>query len=402
MNKAIRLFVTLLLACVAICLVVSSRIRDQQRAAELESERANWRNEKEALQTALDAARQRSPAKPAAHPPDIVRITNAASVTEILERLKTLRTSTNSPRTARLIIHQFEALAELGPAALPAIREFLTQNVDVEYQSAPGRQSFRDGRIPTEFTFPPSLRLGLLEIAKRIGTEGGEQILAEILSGTRKGAEVAYTAYALQELAPNKYRNVAFEAARNLLAKASPLNTSGGFEKFDRDYLYGVLNFYGDTSYVATAQAQIIQPNGSVDAVAMRYLQQTLGPQAIALAAQAWQDQRVAADQKEPLARVALTYAGLDPQADQFYQTAINDPNLPPKHRKNLIEDLNEAGFADPKNLTTSDLPLIQKRLAMVEQLALNAMDQVNADAFKEAYKDLLKMQHSVEKAGAK
>ena len=213
---------------------------------------------------------------------------------------------------------------------------------------------------------------------------------------------MAYTTYALQELAPNKYRDVALETARNLLAKASSPNASGGLEKFDRDYLYAVLNFYGDTSYVTTAQAQMIQSNGGVDAVAVRYLQQSLGPQAIALAVQAWQDPRVAPDQKEPLARVALTYAGLDSQADQFYQTAINDPNLPPKHRKNLIEDLNEAGFADPKNLTASDLPLIQKRIAMVEQLAPDAMDQVNGDAFKEAYKDLLKMQHSVEKAGTK
>jgi hypothetical protein len=157
-----------------------------------------------------------------------------------------------------------------------------------------------------------------------------------------------------------------------------------------------VLTFFNDGSYVTTAQAQVIQPDGKIDPLAVQYLQKTLGTQSIPLAAQTWQDPRVAADQKEPLARVALTYAGADAQADQLYQTAINDPGLPADHRRNLIEDLNEAGFADPKHLTPADLPLIQKRIGMIEQLAPNAMDQVNAKAFREAYKDLVNMQNSL------
>ena len=136
-------------------------------------------------------------------------------------------------------------------------------------------------------------------------------------------------------------------------------------DKFNRDYLFGVLSFYNDASYVATAQSQIVLPNGKVDGVAIRYLQQTLGEQSVPMAAQAWQDPRIAADQKEPLARVALSYAGLNQQADQLYQAAINDPALPQDHRRNLIEDLNETGFADPKHLTQADLALIQKRIGI-------------------------------------
>ena len=61
-----------------------------------------------------------------------------------------------------------------------------------------------------------------------------------------------------------------------------------------------------------------------------------------------------------------------------------------------MIEDLNQDGFADPKNLTTRDLPLIQNRIALIEQLAPEAMDEVNAAAFKEAYKDLVAMRERV------
>jgi hypothetical protein len=307
-----------------------------------------------------------------------------------------LRAGTNSIRGVRVVLHQFESLIDLGPAALPAIRQFLAQNLDVDYEAG-NRRGFREGRIPTEFNVPPSLRLGLLEVVKNIGGEEGERLLADVLKTTGRGAEVAYTAYALQGMAPNRYRDAALAAAHDLLGRPASSGAASPLDRFERDYLYGVLNFFSDGSYVQTAQAQMIQPDGHVDGVAVRYLQQTLGQQFLPLAAQTWQDPRIAADQKEPIARVALAYAGLNnPQADQLYQTAINDPGMSAENRKNLIEDLNETGFADPRHLTQADLALIENRIAMIEHLAPNAMDQVNADAFKEAYKDLQNMQRSL------
>ncbi len=157
-----------------------------------------------------------------------------------------------------------------------------------------------------------------------------------------------------------------------------------------------MLAFYGDSSYVATAENQLVQPDGKIDKGAINYLQSILGPGALPLIQQTWQDSRIAPDQKESLARVALTFAGANPQADQFYQVAINDGGLSAKQRKNLIEDLNETGFANPSHLTQADLPLIQSRIGLIEQLAPSAMDKVNAAAFQEAYKDLLNMRASV------
>lgn len=57
-----------------------------------------------------------------------------------------------------------------------------------------------------------------------------------------------------------------------------------------------------------------------------------------------------------------------------------------------MIEDLNEDGLSDPQHPTQADLPLIVNRLLLIEAIAANAMDQVNADAFAEAYKDLANM----------
>ena len=53
---------------------------------------------------------------------------------------------------------------------------------------------------------------------------------------------------------------------------------------------------------------------------------------------------------------------------------------------------MNEEGFSDPKNPGLEDLPLIVIRLERIRELAPDAMDKVNADAFAEAYKDLANM----------
>ena len=95
---------------------------------------------------------------------------------------------------------------------------------------------------------------------------------------------------------------------------------------------------------------------------------------------------------QDPLARVALSLAGADPEAEEVWAEAINNPELPPHERKDLIEDLNEEGFPDPKNITLEDLPLILARIELIEEHAPHAMDEVNYAAFMEAYKDLQEM----------
>ena len=95
---------------------------------------------------------------------------------------------------------------------------------------------------------------------------------------------------------------------------------------------------------------------------------------------------------QDPDARAALSMVGADPEAEQYWAAAINDPNLPANERKDLIEDLNEDGLSDPNHPGPQDLSLILNRLRLIDELAPLAMDQVNAEAFQEAQKDLLAM----------
>ena len=95
---------------------------------------------------------------------------------------------------------------------------------------------------------------------------------------------------------------------------------------------------------------------------------------------------------KDPLARVALSMVGFDADAEDYWLMAINDPNITGEEKEDLIEDLNEEGFDDPRNITPDDIPLILSRIDIIETHAPFAMDELNARAFAEAYKDLWNM----------
>ena len=376
-----------------------------RHAEERAQRQAAWDAEKAELEAALAAAQERAPAAPLVSRAVPASTTFAApvgktSAAELIAKLRALPATPGRPRAARRVIQLLEELIALGPDALPAIRAVLQSHEDSALASSEPFKNFKDSYLrdtfTSEFLVPPSLRFGLFDVVKQIGGADAEKLLAEVLSGTGQGVEVAWLARALQEMSPNSYRDAALATARTLLARPTA-NPPGPLDRFERDQLFGVLTMYGDTGFVATAQGQLLRADGQVDGSALKYLMQTLGQQSVAIAAQMYDDPRLTDPaKKEPLARLALTYVGADAQANEFYLKAINDLTLPKDDRKNLIEDLNQDGFSDRKNLTARDLALIENRLALIEQLAPAATDPVNLAAMKEAHKDLTKMRDRV------
>jgi hypothetical protein len=100
----------------------------------------------------------------------------------------------------------------------------------------------------------------------------------------------------------------------------------------------------------------------------------------------------------ERIGRVALAAVGTNPNAEKVWLFAINNPVLAAATRKDLIEDLNQDGLSNPQNPTADDLPVIESRIALIEQVAPAAMDAVNAAAFQEALKDLTAMRAKLQK----
>ncbi len=90
------------------------------------------------------------------------------------------------------------------------------------------------------------------------------------------------------------------------------------------------------------------------------------------------------------LAFRALWYLGTDPAAEVTWSRAINDANHPEGVRSDLIVDMIDEGYTDNDRPGLADLALIRRRLEILERYAPHAMDEINAQAFEEAYRTLL------------
>ncbi|MBI3881660.1 MAG: hypothetical protein HY301_16550 [Verrucomicrobia bacterium] len=358
----------------------------RQRAQEL----AAWQAEKARLEELL--ARPRPVASVSTAPPP--RADNpAASRTaqEILAELRTLKISRASGvARSRRALKLLEELVDRGPAALPAIHGFLARFEDVDYEldAAPaggdakgkgkdkGKAKDHAALLPTDFIVPPSLRFGLFDVVRRIGGAGAEQVLAEVLGATGRGAEVYYLARVLEQLVPGKYRDEAVATARTFLLNPLPAAARGPLDQNDRNYLYAVLALFGDTSLAVLAQTQLIQPDGSLDANALRFLHDTMGTNALPALAQAMFDPRVTEPkEKEELFKEALSFTGADPRADELLARAVTAEDLPLKLREKSIRDLDKHGFESPEQLTPRDLLIIEARLRLLEALGPGLRD---------------------------
>jgi hypothetical protein len=94
---------------------------------------------------------------------------------------------------------------------------------------------------------------------------------------------------------------------------------------------------------------------------------------------------------QDPVARVAMSLVGADPDAEAYWLEAIFDSSLPDGEREDLMEDLNEEGLSDHKRPGPEDFPLIVNRLALILEIAPEA-DEFMLRHLGEAYKDLLNL----------
>lgn len=381
-------FLLPLLSGLGLMLVVF--LEEYHHAGQQEAQRKAWDDEKTMLMSSRDHSgpgRDRSPrtsTAPSRVGPDPANAKPTAQ--SLLNQLASLPVREGDARSIRPVLVLLEQLSRIGPKALPAVREFLASDKDLVYTTSGGKR-LRDIKFMVNALVPFSLRLGLFDIVAQAGGSEAEAILAENLGTARSGVEVAYLAEVLEQLAPGSYRAATTSAAIHLLEKGVAA---------DRNILFEIMRSLGDTSYVASAQNEMIKRDGQIDRDALRYLQQALGPQSLNLAARSYQDPHlVEAGSKEPLARVALSYVGTDARALDLFHTALLDPSLLPDQKRNLVEDLNEDGLANRRTPTPEDLQIITRRYELTQaylQQEYVRNDNILNAAFLEADKDLRKM----------
>lgn len=375
------------LTVIATYLVVSS-----QTTARFNRERqlltAAWDAERAELEAALRGAKRPSPvASVAVSEPAAAQ----SSAQAILERLKKLKVGAGAERvqSIRQIVHQLQELVDLGVQGLPAIREFLAMFEDVEYSSEPrddekdlmrGPDGKERPNLPpplpgrsmsqSDGVLPTSLRLGLVDVLKEMGGEQAEQVLGEMLSTSGRGVEVAYVAKALQEMAPNKYREIAIAAAKDLLANPPDIDRPNRLDENAKNFLYGVLSMYNDPTFASVAQNLLVTQDGRVDRTAMTYLTGTLKEESVPALYDAFKDTRLTNIwERASLATQILSYTGSNPQADDIFKEVVSNDSLPSWLRNTAIQTVAGGrgqmfGGAEP-----TDSAQIQARIDLLNSL---------------------------------
>ena len=129
-----------------------------------------------------------------------------------------------------------QQLTAQGAAAVPAIREFLEKNLDLNFDATSG------GLLGQ-----PSLRMSFLEALQNIGGPEALGLSAQMLQTTLDPREISWLARSLESQAPGQYGQIAAGAARDALAMAS----TGQLEGRDVGPLFGVLQQYGGPGAVS-------------------------------------------------------------------------------------------------------------------------------------------------------
>ena len=124
-------------------------------------------------------------------------------------------------------------LAGYGASAIPAIREFLARNTDLDLGEA--------GKSSVGYA---TARLALLDVAARLGGPEAMSALSEVLQVTGDPREIGTIAHYLEQLEPGSHRQESLEAARQALDMA----TQGNLPGRDVAPLFELFKNYGDGS----------------------------------------------------------------------------------------------------------------------------------------------------------
>jgi|GEM_PF-372983 len=373
---------------------------------------------------------------------------------DILNDLLNLKIGSGPARnpSLRQVVFKLETLALRGTPAVPAVRAFIGRNLDVSYtpqreenqeegqagQNAGNQDNNANGNnrqgnnrgfnrgqngggagggfgafggggfngggrnggarrartlesLRSDWVVPPSLRLGLIGTLKEIGGVESEQALVEMLASTGRGVEVAYLTLMLEELAPGKYRDSATAAAKELLTNPPVVDNPDRYDQQAKTYLYSVLEYYQDASFVPTAQQLLVGADGRIDQDAMDYLNAVLKDQSVSILYAAMQNASLTNQfDKMNLGREILNYVGQNTQANQFFTDTLNNADLDSRLKAFMVIQQAGAGFGQFANEAPTDPQVVQSRISLLQaQLTQHSDDDTLTRALNAAINSL-------------
>ncbi|MEI9865637.1 MAG: hypothetical protein WDN00_14025 [Limisphaerales bacterium] len=209
--------------------------------------------------------------------------------------------------------------------------------------------------------------MGLVSTLKEIGGTESEQALADMLNSTGRGVEVAYLTVILEEVAPGKYRSAAISAAIELLMNPPAIDSPDRLDELSKSYLYGVLEFYKDTSFAVNAQQLLVGKDGRLDQDAMDYLSNVMKDQSVSALYAAYKNPALTNQfDKMMVGRDVLNYVGQNSQANQMFTETLSNPDLDSRMKAMVVLQQAGGGFGPFASETPTDQKVIDGRLAVL------------------------------------
>jgi hypothetical protein len=348
---------------VGTAVVVSQRAEDRFRRERAEQE-ARWETDRAAYELQLSQAHQSVLNLP--EPESAVSASAAVpGVEEQAERwLEQLQLQPEpAPDLGRVplrrVVHAMESLVDLGPGVIPSVRGLLRRNEDglldptwsMRLGTFPHHEEEPEFRVRTRlmmgmrgmdypgpprnwelaqlirFEWPPTVRLGLLEVLKSVGGDAAEKALVEVLETTQRPAEVAFLAWALEESWPGKHREASIRVARDLLQHPPVPDPDDPQFAAGPALLYPVLHFFADRGFATNAVQLVVRSNGRVDTWAAEYVVRHLGLDGVVRLVRVYRDPRLVRvkDRMDLLERV-LPWAGESPEVTELFLQELKEP----------------------------------------------------------------------------
>jgi hypothetical protein len=138
---------------------------------------------------------------------------------------------------------EYKKLLDAGPDAVPAIREILEQNVNVDFSAVQNGNQLG----------VRNLREALFDALGQAGGAEANALMADVMRSTVNPEEIAMLAGRLGAAAPGAYSDAIVAAARSALANAS-LNPNGPFANADMGPLFETLQKFGGPNAVGDFQ----------------------------------------------------------------------------------------------------------------------------------------------------
>ena len=298
------------------------------------------------------------------------------SVPEILDELIEIKlVSKNRSSVQRRLSYLFESLALQGDAAVPLIREYLNKMEDIDFavqregeSDEERNQRYSRFRATLNFSQPPTLRAGLIDMLAEIGGDQAEATIGELLSTTGRGFEIAYAGKIIQSwLGKDAYRTEVLAAAHELLL--DPVEAVGGnqFDRLSRNYLFMVLDMYDDQTFIQYAQSMFIKEDGRIDRTILDYFEDVGKVRALDAMVQAFRSGKVVESDMDNLAEAASRYAGINPQADQLFRDVMTGDQYNMETKLDAIRSFTQS---DGDASTPGVAPhVLQARLKLVNTL---------------------------------